>query len=202
MSESRTNIYVALAAAQALFAKVEKGSVNSHFRTKYADLSDIVQAVAPALASQGIAFWHHIEDGCMVTTLMHGESETSVSCSVPLIVDRQNMQAFKSATTYAKRIGLESVTGVAPEDDDGNRAAAAPPAQQQPQRPPQPPASPTQDQIEAQKQALRYCKTVDELKTAFIEMKAAWPAIARRDDVIALKDEIKASLSAAKEAAE
>jgi hypothetical protein len=39
------------------------------------------------------------------------------------------MHGFKSATTYAKRIGLESVTGVAPEDDDGNAAAKSPPAQ-------------------------------------------------------------------------
>jgi hypothetical protein len=37
------------------------------------------------------------------------------------------MQGFKSATTYAKRIGLESLSGVAPEDDDGNAAAKAAP---------------------------------------------------------------------------
>jgi hypothetical protein len=34
---------------------------------------------------------------------------------------------MKSATTYAKRIGLESLTGIAPEDDDGNAAAKAAP---------------------------------------------------------------------------
>jgi hypothetical protein len=39
------------------------------------------------------------------------------------------MQGYKSATTYAKRIGLESTTGVAPEDDDGNAAAANAPKQ-------------------------------------------------------------------------
>jgi hypothetical protein len=37
------------------------------------------------------------------------------------------MQGMKSATTYAKRIGLESLSGIAPEDDDGNAAAKAPP---------------------------------------------------------------------------
>jgi hypothetical protein len=40
-----------------------------------------------------------------------------------LILGKNDMQGFKSATTYAKRIGLESVTGVAPDDDDGNAAA-------------------------------------------------------------------------------
>jgi hypothetical protein len=39
------------------------------------------------------------------------------------------MQGYKSATTYAKRIGLESLSGVAPEDDDGNAAARAAPRQ-------------------------------------------------------------------------
>jgi hypothetical protein len=33
------------------------------------------------------------------------------------------MQGMKSATTYAKRIGIESLTGIAPDDDDGNGAA-------------------------------------------------------------------------------
>jgi hypothetical protein len=48
-----------------------------------------------------------------------------------MIVDRQNMQGMKSAVTYAKRVGLESLSGLAPEDDDGNAAASAPPPKQQ-----------------------------------------------------------------------
>jgi hypothetical protein len=50
-----------------------------------------------------------------------------IECDVPLIVNKNDMQGFKSATTYAKRIGLESLTGVAPIDDDGNDAARAAP---------------------------------------------------------------------------
>jgi hypothetical protein len=50
-----------------------------------------------------------------------------IQCDVPLIVNKQDMQGYKSATTYAKRIGLESLTGVAPADDDGNDAARAAP---------------------------------------------------------------------------
>jgi len=63
----------------------------------------------------------------MRTMLVHGASETSVSCDVPLIINKNDMQGMKSATTYAKRIGLESLTGIAPEDDDGNAAAKAAP---------------------------------------------------------------------------
>jgi hypothetical protein len=125
------NIYMALAAAQTDMGGVKKGSVNPAFKSKYADLADVVAAVSPALNAQGIAFFHIATslDGerVMRTVLAHGPSDTRIECDVPLIVSKQDMQGYKSATTYAKRIGLESLTGVAPADDDGNAAAKAAP---------------------------------------------------------------------------
>ena len=125
------NIYMALAAAQSDMGGVKKGSVNPAFKSKYADLADVVAAVSPALNAQGIAFFHVATsvDGerVMRTVLAHGPSDTRIECDVPLIVSKNDMQGYKSATTYAKRIGLESLTGVAPEDDDGNAAAKAAP---------------------------------------------------------------------------
>jgi len=129
------NVYVALMAAQAEMGPLIKGEKNPHFRSNYAGLHDVVQAVRVALNNNGLAFFHKLVEGStMRTVLAHGESETYIECDVPLIVDKQNMQGMKSATTYAKRIGLESVTGVAPEDDDGNDAAKAPPKQQNNQK--------------------------------------------------------------------
>jgi hypothetical protein len=135
MSEHK-NIYMALCAAQAGMGKVTKGSVNPAFKSRYADLSDVVSVVVPALTEQGIAMYHSMVsyDGGMAmrTTLSHGATDTHIHCEVPLIVDRQNMQGMKSATTYAKRIGLESLTGIAPDtDDDGNAAAKAAPKPEQ-----------------------------------------------------------------------
>ena len=132
------NVYVALAAAQMEMDPLTKGALNPAFKgegkpkgTAYADLADVVQAVRHALNSHGLAFFHQLIPGeqthIMRTVLMHGESETRIDCDVPLIVAKNDMQGMKSATTYAKRIGLESVTGVAPEDDDGNAAAKAAP---------------------------------------------------------------------------
>jgi hypothetical protein len=63
----------------------------------------------------------------MRTVFAHGASDTQIHCDVPLIVTKNDMQGFKSATTYAKRIGLESLSGVAPEDDDANAAVKAAP---------------------------------------------------------------------------
>jgi hypothetical protein len=125
------NIYMALAAAQSEMGTVKKGSVNSGFKSKYADLADVVATVSPALNAQGIAFFHvpasQGDQWVMRTVLAHGATDTQVSCDVPLIIGKNDMQGYKSASTYAKRIGLESLTGVAPEDDDGNAAAKAAP---------------------------------------------------------------------------
>jgi len=125
------NIHVALAAAQTEMGGVKKGSTNPAFKSRYADLSDVVSAVSGPLNSHGIAFYHVPAsiDGerVMRTVLAHGDSDTQIACDVPLIIGKQDMQGYKSATTYAKRIGLESLTGIAPEDDDGNAAAKAAP---------------------------------------------------------------------------
>lgn len=121
------NIYEALAAAQSEFGKVTKGATNPAFKSKYANLSDVASVVIPVMNAHGCAVLHYVVDGAMRTEFVHGATETKVACDVPLIVDKNNMQGMKSATTYAKRIGLESLSGIAPEDDDGNAAAAAPP---------------------------------------------------------------------------
>lgn len=121
------NIYEALAAAQSEFGKVTKGATNPAFKSKYANLSDVASVVIPVMNAHGCAVLHYVVDGAMRTEFVHGATETKVACDVPLIVDKNNMQGMKSATTYAKRIGLESLSGIAPEDDDGSAAAAAPP---------------------------------------------------------------------------
>jgi hypothetical protein len=121
------NIYAALCAAQSEFGKVTKGATNPAFKSKYADLADVAGVIIPTMNAHGCAVLHYVVDGAMRTEFVHAASETKVTCDVPLIVDRQNMQGMKSATTYAKRIGLESLSGIAPEDDDGNAAAKAPP---------------------------------------------------------------------------
>lgn len=131
------NVFMALAAAQSEMEQVVKGAINPAFRSRYAGLDDVVQIVRPALNRHGIAYFHQIETNergsVMRTVLWHGASDTHVNCDVPLIVDKNNMQGFKSATTYAKRIGVESLTGIAPQDDDdGNAAVVSAPKAQAP----------------------------------------------------------------------
>jgi hypothetical protein len=144
------NVGMALCAAQAEMGPLIKGAENPHFKNRYADLAGVVDAVREPFAKNGLAYYHTIEyienlGVCLTTVLVHGKSGTENRCPVQLIVDRANMQGMKSATTYAKRIGLESVSGIAPEDDDGNAAAkAAPPKNERPAKSMQPAEAPAQ----------------------------------------------------------
>ena len=126
-----------ISAAMALaFAKIEsatKGKVNPAFRSKYADLAAVVDAIKPALAEHGLWFrqiTHPADAGVCVETIIHHSSGESMACG-PLFVpaSKQDAQGFGSAMTYARRYSLMTAFGVPAEDDDGNAAAQSKPAQ-------------------------------------------------------------------------
>jgi len=122
----------ALVQAQANMGNAHKNSKNPHFKSSYADLSSVMDACIPALNAAGIAVIQPTieRDGqrYVDTVFIHGESGEEMRCSVPLIVQKNDMQGYGSAVTYARRYGLMTMAGIAPEDDDGNAASkAAPP---------------------------------------------------------------------------
>ena len=125
------NIAAALAVAQMQMGKALKQSSNPHFKSKYADLSSVVDACMPALNANGIAVIQPASDESgerfVRTVLIHGDSGETLECRVPVIVQKNDMQGYGSAVTYARRYGLMCMTGIAPEDDDGNAAAKAAP---------------------------------------------------------------------------
>lgn len=129
MSDHKT-IYAALAAAQQEMGKAIKDTKNDHFRSKYADLASVMDACMGALNKNGICVMQPTgedESGRFVRTVLAHVSGETVDCKVPLIVQKNDMQGYGSAVTYARRYGLMSMAGIAPEDDDGNAAAKAAP---------------------------------------------------------------------------
>lgn len=139
------NIAAALASAQANMGKALKSASNPHFKSKYADLASVTDACLPALNEAGIAVIQPTTDDAdgryVETILIHGDSGEVLKCRVPLIVSKNDMQGYGSAVTYARRYGLMSMSGIAPEDDDGNRAAKSPPQQHDiPSNPPKQPS--------------------------------------------------------------
>ena len=124
------SIFAALAAAQQEMGKAIKDTKNDHFRSKYADLASVMDACMGALNKHGICVMQPTgedEQGRFVKTILAHHTGETVECKVPLIVSKNDMQGYGSAVTYARRYGLMSMAGIAPEDDDGNAAAKAPP---------------------------------------------------------------------------
>jgi hypothetical protein len=121
-------LFAALAAFQADLPKVTKGSVNPHFKSRYADLADITNVVVPLLAKHGLAWvtMPKIIDGSFVLVyeLVHEDGD-HIGGVYP--IGDGKPQEIGSALTYARRYTLCAVTGVAPDgdDDDGNAAQEA-----------------------------------------------------------------------------
>src|SRR5690606_15038976 len=130
-------VCAAFVKAQAEIEKAIKDKSNPHFRTKYADLGAVVDAIKPALEKHGLGFiqkLHEDHEGVTVETIIVHESGETLSngvLSVP--ATKKDAQGFGSATTYARRYSLQAAFGVAPEDDDGN--AASQKAEQEPAKP-------------------------------------------------------------------
>lgn len=131
----------AFVAAQMATEAVKKAATNPAFKSKYADLSEVVEAVVPALNKAGIGVMQFPEfDGDWVsvtTTLMH-ESGASVTGTLRLRPSKADPQGVGSAITYGRRYSLLAMTGAAPEDDDGN-SASGPREKTAPQEAPKPP---------------------------------------------------------------
>jgi hypothetical protein len=123
------NIYEALLAAQPAFDVINKDAKAIAGREyKYATLPNVLDAVLPALNSNGIALLQMpVEDGevqQVKTILHHSKSKTEISCIMSLNKDGhiKGMQAIGSAITYARRYSLMSLLGIAADDDDGKAA--------------------------------------------------------------------------------
>lgn len=118
----------ALAAFHTNLPEVHKGSTNPAFKSKYADLADVVKVVLPALAAQGLAWITRpvmTEDGFVLAYELRHVSGESIVGEWPLPdPTKAKPQELGSAVTYAKRYTLSAVTGIAPDDDDDGNAAS------------------------------------------------------------------------------
>ena len=130
-SESLKELATALSKAQGQIKGAVKDSANPFFKSKYADLASVVEAIREALAANGLSYVqvsHDAEHAAKIETVILHASGEWLSCGcVSVPVSKADAQGFGSAQTYARRYSLSAAFGVAPEDDDGNAAAKAAP---------------------------------------------------------------------------
>lgn len=125
-SETINEIAAALAKAQSEMKNAIASADNPFFKSKYADLGIVRDAVTPALTKNGIAVVHTTEigDGCLIvcTRLIHTSGQWLES-QYPITADTNKPQAMGSSYTYARRYSLSAISGISSEkDDDGNEA--------------------------------------------------------------------------------
>ena len=173
-SESIKELAAALAKAQGAMKGALKDSANPFFKSKYADLASVVEAIRASFSANGLSYIQTVEpsdkDEVRVeTTLLHASGEW-ISCGIlSLPVSKIDAQGYGSALTYARRYSLSAAVGVAPEDDDGNAASLAKPK----------PTMDCTDHISA----FHAAATLDDLQTAF---KTAYKAAQGAQDSMAM----------------
>lgn len=119
----------ALAKAQTDFPTVKRDKkvtvqtkTGGSYSFNYAPLDSILNAVRGPLAANGLVVVQLLDDGALVTSLIHDSGAILTGrLDLPGISD---IQAFGSAITYLRRYAIQAMLGIAAEeDDDGNRAA-------------------------------------------------------------------------------
>jgi hypothetical protein len=119
-------IATALLKAQSEMSNPKKGATNPFFKSKYADLNSIREAVIPVLNANGISVLQpivHTDSKNFVKTILLHESGECLESLTEIVYNKINdAQAQGSGISYARRYALQSFVCVGADDDDGQKA--------------------------------------------------------------------------------
>lgn len=128
-SDTVAAIAAALAQAQSEIKNIEKGKVNPHFKSRYADIADGLEVIRPILSKNKIALVqatnYNADTGIFMlnTRLIHSSGEW-IESSYPLPASGKAAE-IGSAITYARRYAAFALVGVAGTDEDVDGSDAA-----------------------------------------------------------------------------
>jgi len=119
------------AAYVAAFSEIEaatKSANNPHFKSKYADLPAVIDAIKPHLAKHNLGFMQcprPSDGGVSIETILIHAGGDKLSMGVLFVpANKHDAHGYGSALTYARRYALQTCFGLPTEDDDGNAAVA------------------------------------------------------------------------------
>ena len=139
-SEQVNEIAGAAAKAQHELKPAAKDAKNPHFNSRYSDLAAIIEA-ANVYAKHGIAIFQDVktdEAGVSVATrLIHSSGQWLEFGPLAVPMAKRDAHGVGSATTYAKRYGLQGAALIPSDDDDGNGAVQQPATKAQPAKAPE-----------------------------------------------------------------
>lgn len=125
---THANIAAAYAHAFAEIEAATKTASNPHFKSKYADLTSVIDAIKPHLVKHSLFFIQRprpSDGGVTIETTLHHSSGEEMNLGILFVpANKSDAQAYGSALSYARRYALVTAFGVPTEDDDGNAAVA------------------------------------------------------------------------------
>jgi hypothetical protein len=127
-STELNELFGALAKAQAEMLVAGLNKQNPYFKSKYADLSDIVKASRPCLTKNGLSVLQQIltndEGQSILHTILAHCSGQYITTQMRIIPPKNDIQTMGSYITYLRRYSYASLIGVvACEDDDDGEIA-------------------------------------------------------------------------------
>ncbi len=142
-SNEINELAIALNTVQSQIMIASKDAKNGFFKSKYATLNSVWEAVKDAVLNNGLTVLQpisYIDNRPVVQTMIIHKSGQFITSECPVVCAKQNdPQAFGSAITYARRYSLASMLGVMTDDDDDAEGAMyrKPQKQEQPIKTPQ-----------------------------------------------------------------
>jgi hypothetical protein len=126
-SESIKQIAEALVSAQKEIRFAVKDSTNPHYKSKYANINSVIDAVKAPLNNNNIAILQSLSPSDdnklhLTTRLLHSSGEWIEDTAV-CPIQKQDPQGLGSAISYIRRYSISSLCALYADDDDGQSAA-------------------------------------------------------------------------------
>jgi hypothetical protein len=127
-SHDLNELATALAKAQAEIEVAGRKETNPFFKSKYADLAELIKVSRPALTKNGLAVMQQIltdEDGMTwLHTILTHTSGQWIETRMRVVPTKNDPQSFGSCVTYLRRYSYAALINIAvsDEDDDGEAA--------------------------------------------------------------------------------
>jgi hypothetical protein len=126
-SESITQIAKALVLFHIKVDAIKKDAKNPFFKSSYASLSNILEAINEPLTESGLSLAQFPEDEHTLTSILMHESGEWISASYQMKPVKDDPQGRGSCITYQRRYCVSAILNLqiddAMPDDDGNRAS-------------------------------------------------------------------------------
>jgi hypothetical protein len=129
--EKPKTIYQRLSDFREEVGSLTKDGKNPAFKSRYATLAGILEAVNPVLRAHGLVFYQApcaAPDGvaALRTVIVTLDGKEEIEGRAEMRPADTKPQTYVSCLTYLRRTGLEALIGLPTEDDDGNAASGTP----------------------------------------------------------------------------